>query len=128
VIVLDASVLIALFSESDSHHERSARFFRRHAAGGFALHSMTLAEILVGGARAGRLAGLQRDIRAIGAEAIVPDAGEPLLLAEIRATTGLKLPDCCVLSAALLLAAPLVTFDDRLARAAASQGVGVVEN
>lgn len=77
--------------------------FARHAAGGFALHPMTLAEILVGGARAGRFARLERDIRPIGAEAIVPDAEEPLLLAELRSTTGLKPPDCSVLSAALLL-------------------------
>ncbi len=123
MIVLDASVLIALFGRSDAHNARSQRFFESHLLEGFVIHPLTLTEVLVGGARLGKLNQLDRDIRAMGVEVSQPDLGEPLLLAEIRSVTGLKLPDCCVLVTALQLAAPLFTFDEQLARVALSQGL-----
>jgi predicted nucleic acid-binding protein len=49
--------------------------------------------------------------------ALLPDAAERL--ARLRAGTGLKLSDCCVLLAAQQSSAEAVaTFDDRLAAAA----------
>jgi predicted nucleic acid-binding protein len=48
-------------------------------------------------------------------------------LAEIRAHTGLKMPDCCVLLAAeRLSASKLATFDARLAQVAAEHGLAVL--
>lgn len=44
-------------------------------------------------------------------------------LASLRATTRLKLPDCCVVLAAQQHAAAVLTFDGRLA--AASERLGV---
>jgi predicted nucleic acid-binding protein len=46
-------------------------------------------------------------------------------LAALRAGTGLKLPDCCVLQAAEQAHAGIATFDDRLAAAARELGVDV---
>jgi predicted nucleic acid-binding protein len=46
-------------------------------------------------------------------------------LGELRATTGLKLPDCCVLYTAERHSAALATFDDTLANRAATIGLTV---
>ncbi len=43
---------------------------------------------------------MRDDLRAAGIDAAPHDPDEPLRLAELRATTGLKLPDCCVLDVA----------------------------
>jgi len=54
------------------------------------------------------------------------DDDEPLRLAELRAMTRLKLPDCCVLDAARTNEAKLATFDRPLATAARRLDVLVV--
>ncbi|MGH9122899.1 MAG: PIN domain-containing protein [Acidimicrobiales bacterium] len=47
-------------------------------------------------------------------------------MAELRASTGLKLPDCCVLDVAIHHQASLATFDTTLASAARHRGVAVL--
>jgi predicted nucleic acid-binding protein len=46
-------------------------------------------------------------------------------LAMLRAGTGLKMPDCCVLLAAEQAHGSLATLDDRLATAATERGLAV---
>ncbi len=123
MIVLDASVVIALLDPHDRHHPRAADLLAEHPAEGFRMHQLTLAEVLVGAVRAGR--GVQRfnDLMSLGVVAHEPDAGDTMLLAELRATTGLRMPDCCVLAVARQEMLPLATFDDQLARAAQTPGV-----
>jgi predicted nucleic acid-binding protein len=128
VIVLDASAVIGVFSPADPHHELAAALLERHAPGGFSVHPVTLAECLVGAARAGRLTQLRLQIQNMGIEVFAPDRDEPLLIAEIRASTGLKLPDCCVLAASLALSAPLLTFDDNLRNSARARSIEVVDS
>ncbi|WP_156401963.1 hypothetical protein [Agromyces sp. Soil535] len=48
-------------------------------------------------------------------------------LARLRVETALKLPDCCVLDAAMSNGAAMATFDERLASAGASLGVTLIE-
>ena len=48
------------------------------------------------------------------------DADARARLAALRAGTGLKLPDCCVLLAAEQMQARVATFDDRLAASSAT--------
>ena len=58
--------------------------------------------------------------------AVVPFGDDaPERLAELRSSTGLRLPDCCVLFAAQVAAAELATFDDRLGSAATTLGLTV---
>lgn len=52
--------------------------------------------------------------------------GAAVTLAELRAETVLKMPDCCVLLSALDQQARLASFDDRLVKAAHARGVDVV--
>lgn len=51
---------------------------------------------------------------------------EPLRLARLRVNSRLKLPDCCVLSAAIATRSRIATFDGRLASAARELGLQVV--
>ena len=82
--------------------------------------------VLVGGVRVGRGAAMRDDLRAAGVDVAPHDADEALRLAELRAGTGLKLPDCCVLDVAVHHQASLATFDAVLASAAQHRGVAVL--
>jgi predicted nucleic acid-binding protein len=126
LIVLDASVVIAVLAKRDDHHAKASRFLEGHAHEQFVLHPVNLAETLVGAARHGRLGEVEQKIAALGVVPAAPDADEPGLVAELRIGTKLKLPDCYVLSLALQLSAPIATFDARLAAAAADRGISVV--
>ena len=85
-----------------------------------------MVEVLVGGVRVGRGAAMRDDLRAPGVDVVPHDADEPLRLAELRASTGLKLPDCCVLDVALHHQASVATFDAALASAARQRGMTVL--
>ena len=125
MIVLDASVLIAHLNPADAHHVDATGLLLSAQPGSLLVHSMTLAEVLVGGARIGRGAQMQADLLATGIQITPHDQDEPLRLAELRAKTGLKLPDCCVLDAAISNSASLATFDQALAAAAVRHGISV---
>ncbi len=127
MIALDASVVIALLDSSDVHHSRAVSLMGSHASDGFLVHAITLAEVLVGAVRSGRGAQRQAELSAIGVAVAENNPDEPLFLAELRATTGLPMPDCCVLSVALRAESPIATFDARLGRAAAEAGLTVVD-
>lgn len=128
MITLDASVLVAHLQPQDAHHSAATQLLLDAAAVDEALllHSITLAEVLVGGTRVGRGQEMLADIRALGVELARHDDGEPLRLAGLQAATGLKMPDCCVLDAALHHATAVAAFDDGLRRTARRLGVAVV--
>src|SRR5690554_6049088 len=123
MIVLDASVVIAFLDPNDRHHQRAAGPFEEHAAAGFRMHQLTLADVLAGAVRTGRGNQLLDDLTTIGVVTHQSGFNEPLILAELRASTGLKMPDCCVLAVAQHESLPLATFDEQLARIARELGV-----
>jgi predicted nucleic acid-binding protein len=127
VIAVDASVIIALLDAGDVHHSRAVSLMNENADSGFLVHSITLAEVLVGAARNGHASHRLAELHAIGIQVAESEPAEPLFLAELRATSGLALPDCCVLSVALRSGVSVATFDSRLARAALDAGLGVVD-
>ncbi|MGV1004885.1 MAG: PIN domain-containing protein [Candidatus Nanopelagicales bacterium] len=88
---------------------------------------MAAAEILVGGVRIGQGASMRDDLHAAGIVVAPHDDGEPLRLAELRATSGLKLPDCCVVDVAIHHRASLATFDEDLANAVRGYDVRVID-
>lgn len=126
MIVLDASVLIAHLTPRDTHHGAATDVLLNASPGSMLVHTLTLAEVLVGGVRVGRGAAMRDDLQSAGIDVAPRDAGEPLRLAELRASSGLKLPDCCVLDVALHHHASLATFDDALAAGARQRGVVVL--
>jgi len=120
--VLDASVLLAHFDDTDPHSEAAAVILAD--ADELAASTFTLAEVLVGAARAGRLDEQLAAIAQLQITELPLEHGAAAALARLRADTGLRMPDCCVLHAALSSGAEaLGTRDARLAGAAAAHGL-----
>lgn len=122
MIVLDASVLISHLIEG-VHSTRALDIIDTEEE--LAIHPITLAECLVGPARVSREAEAMRTIEALGIERLRISTEQPLTLAKLRAGTSLKLPDCCVLAAAMETGATLATFDTVLAKVASEHGVTI---
>lgn len=125
MITLDASVVVAHLSPRDPHHEQATAYLLQSRTEDFCMHSLNLAEVLVGGARAGRGQEMLDDLFAIGIRVAQHPDGEALRLANLRASSGLKLPDCCALDTALLTGSTLATFDEHLAQAARQRRIAV---
>ena len=125
MIAVDASVLIGHLNPADAHHDEATHLLLRAEPRSLLVHPMTLAEVLVGGVRIGQGAQMEADLLATGLQVSVPDLGEPLRLAGLRVSSGLKLPDCCVLDNAITTRAALATFDQAIAAAARRHGVVV---
>ncbi len=125
MIVLDANILIAHLDASDAHHDRAETLLLDLSDLPLAASPLTLAEVLVGPARTGRLdrATTALALLEVAGVDLGPDA--PVQLALLRAGTSLKLPDCCVLLAAENAHAAVATFDHRLAEVARDRGFDV---
>jgi predicted nucleic acid-binding protein len=128
VIVLDASVVIAYLDAHDAHHRRAVTLLEHAADDELAMSALTLAEVLVAPARAGRLDDVHASVAELGIIEQPLPHGSAVRLAARRARTGLRMPDCCVLLAAEEASAALATFDDRLAREAAAAGIEVLRS
>ena len=114
--VVHASVLIAHLDERDAQHELAVERLLEAAEQPLAASPITLAEVLVGPARAGRLEAAQTALRDLALQEVPLAADAAVRLAGLRAETTLKLPDCCVLLGAQdARARSILTFDERLA-------------
>ena len=116
-IVLDSSIVIALFKPTDKHHgavkESVAAVEER-----LMISTITLTEVLVRPAQlsqkeAVRKAGLLRDYFGL-AIAVTSEIAE--LAATVRASTGLTIPDAIISATATVNMATLWTCDARLAK------------
>ena len=114
MIVVDASVLMAFLDPLDAHH-RAAIALLEAATPPLLVHPITAAEVLVAPVRLGVADDVWADLVAIGVT-IDDRPIDPWQLARLRAETGHKMPDCCVLATALTRNATVATFDDRLGR------------
>ncbi len=120
-MIVSTQVCSSHFEATDAHHDRATRL--DVADEQLAASPLTLAEVLVGPARVGRMA--QAALRDLGVTSIPLDKAAPSELASLRADTRLRLPDCSVLLAAASVQATVATFDQRLAAAAAALGQAV---
>jgi predicted nucleic acid-binding protein len=123
VNVLDASVMIAQLDEHDAHHLAAVALLEE-VDGPLGASPFTIAESLVGPARRGAVEQIRQGIADLGVDPIDLEDDAPVRLAVLRAETGLRLPDCCVLLAAWQTGGSVLTFDDRLARIAEARGLG----
>lgn len=114
MIVLDASVLIAFLDPSDIHHAPAVEILGDVMPPLF-VHPITAAEVLVAPMRNGVADLVWNDLVAIGVE-IDRTPIDPFQLARLRSSTGLKMPDCCVLTIAAARSTTVATFDERLQR------------
>lgn len=126
MIVLDASVLIAYLDRDDAHHERAERLLAHEIDDDFGANSLTLAEVLVAPARENRLRAARTALRDLEVEELACPADTAVKLARLRAATGLRMPDCCVLLAAEDVHGRVAAFDDQLKQAAKKRRLRVV--
>lgn len=115
-VILDASIVLALFDPADEHHVASVAAIRKHRDAGdtFLLPASTIAEVLVGACRQRseelRLAQLER---AFGLPRPI-DAAVALAAARLRAHyPSLRLPDAIVLAVATVDDADVVLTADK---------------
>jgi predicted nucleic acid-binding protein len=125
VIVLDANVLIAFLDATDSHHSATVQLLERRYADGFGASVLTVAEALVHPTRVDRQAAAIASLERIGVQTIPLLAADALALARVRNSYRVRMPDAVALHTALVTGSELATFDDALAAAAESAGVGI---
>lgn len=126
MIVLDACVVIAHLANDDAHHERATRLLAKLAGQPKSMSVLTRAEVLVAPARAGRRRAAEDILDQLSIDTWELPREAAGRLAELRAHTGLRMPDCCVLLTAEINGpAELATFDERLAWVAAERGIAV---
>lgn len=109
----------------DALHERATQVLLSAGLEELGASPITLAEVLVGPARARRLDQATAALSQLNLATIALDTEAPLRLAVLRAGTGLKLPDCCVLLAAEQSHGEVATLDERLGSVASSLGFAV---
>lgn len=117
-VVLDASVILALFDPDDALHESSVEKVRQHRKAGatFAMPASALAEILVGAARRSDDELETRRAQAIAAfgEPVPLDEDVAVAAAQLRAShRSLRLPDAIVLATAATTDAGTVLTGDK---------------
>ena len=125
MIVLDAGVLIAHLESTDAHNRRATQLLLSAAEDQMVVSPITMAEVLVGPARAHQLERFQGILRDLELTTVPLTEDSPVRLANLRATRRLRMPDCCVLLAAEMAGAAIATFDHQLAEAASDLGVEV---
>jgi predicted nucleic acid-binding protein len=126
VIVFDASVLIGHLDGRDPHHENARVLLEKSGAEPLGASAISLAETLVAPARAGRLQDAEAALARLGVRELALGEGAPGRLAQLRADTGCKLPDCCVLLAAQVHTGAVASFDGALLGAARKLGLKAI--
>lgn len=124
--ILDAVTVIALMSGSHAWHGEARAVLHQLDGTLKLMHPINLAEVLVKPAQDGTAERIQTALTNAGIVTFTTSPGEPLALAQARATTGLKIPDACAYITALARRLPLVTFDRRLTIAARTAGIDVL--
>ncbi len=125
MIVLDASVLIAFFDGQDAHHAAAEELLGSTLDEELAASSLTLAEVRVAPVRDNKLDAVRAALHDLEVQELPFPQDSAVRLAGLRVSTGLKMPDCCVVLAAEHAQADVATFDDQLAHAAEDRGLTV---
>ena len=123
MIVFDAGVLIAHLEIDDPFHRAAVDFLEENEDSEFAISPLTLAECLVRPAAAATGRRAYHALRRLRLEHRAITHDDALGLAEMRATTGLKMSDALVVFTAEAHGAEVATTDRAVARAAEARGL-----
>jgi predicted nucleic acid-binding protein len=124
--VLDADVLIAHLNSDDAQHSRAVHRLELAAAQGpLAASGLTVAEVLVHPTAGGLGEQAYSALKAMDLMVLDIPADAAVQLASLRARTGRRMPDCCVLLAAARTGGAVLTFDEKLRGSAADLGISV---
>ena len=126
MIVMDASVLIALLDPGNAHHEEADTLLVALIGDDLGANQITLAEVLVGPFRTHRLEWVREQLDQLELTELALPSDAAVRLAILRVQTGLKMPDCCVLLSAIERDGSVASFDHRLRGVARDQGLSVV--
>lgn len=128
MIVPDANVIIAYLDGENVHHQRAEELLAREIDDDFGANSLTLAEVFVVPARENRLDAVRTILRDLEVQELPFPGNTAVQLAQLRAETGLKMPDCCVLLAAEATGARLASFDEQLTKAAVARQLDAISH
>lgn len=124
--VVDADVLIAHLDADDAQHARAGACLEEAAGQGpLAASALTVAEVLVYPTAAGLGERAYSALQAMDLLVLDIPADAAMQLASLRARTGRRMPDCCVLLVAERTGGAVLTFDDKLRTSAADVGISV---
>ena len=127
LVVLDAGALIALHDDSDQHHSWALTMFIDTVDAVLSMSVLTFAEVLVHPTKAGNQVQFQDSIHGLKIRVQALTEEQAPSLAQLRAKTGLKMPDAVVLSLAVSSNAEIATTDKTLASKAREYGLGVYQ-
>jgi predicted nucleic acid-binding protein len=129
-LLLDADVVIGALDRSDAHHKQARALFERwNVQGDTRLISIVnLTEVLVApAADLTKLAAAREAIAALGISAHQPSETTAVDAAKLRGRHPISLPDAYCLATAKQTGSSIVSFDERLLRAADSEpGITIV--
>lgn len=125
VVVLDASALIALYADKDTHHFWALGLFRDTVEFEWQMSVLNFAEAQVHPHRAGVGEQFLAATNRLGVEIMPLAADCAAELASLRTKTGLKMPDVITLHLAMKSGGTVATCDASLARAARELSIGV---
>jgi predicted nucleic acid-binding protein len=126
IVVLDADVLIGALDASDAHHKLArAQFEAWQADATQRLVSLVnLTEVLIApAARPRQLNAAREAIAALGVSTHTPNEAIAVDAARLRGEHPISLPDAYALATARHVGGQLVSFDRKVARAAAQAGI-----
>lgn len=119
--VIDANIIVGYLDADDAHHADARAILA--GADELVASVLTVGEASVDAVRGGRLQEMLAALTAIELRTAELSADAAPTLAHLRAQTGLKMPDVCVLHAAMTVGADAIgTRDRRLRRVAHEHG------
>lgn len=121
--VIDAGLVIALLDADNAHHEWAVRVVRALGPGRLRISVLTLAEAVVHPVMAGRGEEALTAVRRLDLDVTSLTDSDVLSLAELCASSKLRMPDAVVLHAATRTSAAIATTDRRLAGVAIAAGL-----
>jgi predicted nucleic acid-binding protein len=124
--LLDADVLFGALDRGDEHHRRARRLFIgwREQQATLLMSVVNLTEVLIAPGRDGaKLSAAREAIGALGVSTHQPNEAIGVDAARLRGRHPISLPDAYCLATAKHTAATLVSFDQRVVRAAKSERI-----
>lgn len=115
-VILDSSVIIALFNDADEHHLAAVKALGE-SKNNFEISTVTLAEALSSVISDSERFEMNNDIKRHFSPLHPVDEKVAFLASQIRAATkAFQMPDALISATAILAKAELWTFDKRLAK------------
>jgi predicted nucleic acid-binding protein len=115
LVLLDSSVIIALFHPEDKHHHVARGLEKGDSR--FIASTLTITEVMPRAIGKSNAALISRALSVLVDEFVDVDSDIAHRAAQLRSSSGVKTPDAIISATALIKQAQLWTFDAKLAKA-----------